>query len=109
MLDESVGYFREQLLDYKTEGRTQRVSWREGGVSLWDGGIAGGVLGIGVASICELWSRGSKDQDRHEVDGLSLSLGLGFDLGFSSWKDRVVENGNDAAGSSRTAVCHLSA
>lgn len=67
LIDESVGYFREQVLGYRAPGSVdsgpkvdeygveipQRYGWREGGVSLWDGSVAGGVLGVGVASACE--------------------------------------------------------
>ena len=61
-LDESVGVVRERLIGKHGEGqwqaqesqdgRPRRVGWREGGVWWGDGMIAGGILGLGVGTIC---------------------------------------------------------
>ncbi|WVQ67864.1 uncharacterized protein L199_006069 [Kwoniella botswanensis] len=62
LLDESIGYIRESIFGPKgvqdpTPGgrglledreKKERASWRKGGVGWEDGGIAGGLMGLGV-------------------------------------------------------------
>jgi hypothetical protein len=61
VLDEGVGMFRERYLGIRRDVRRvegieevwNRSSWREGEVFWEDGAVAGGVLGAGVAVVCE--------------------------------------------------------
>lgn len=50
---EAVPWRSEKSLDRSGVEIPRRVGWREGGVSLWDGGLAGGIMGLGVGTICK--------------------------------------------------------
>ena len=77
LLDESVGWAREDYFGVKEESpearvdevdmedgtRRKKVSWRRGGVEWEDGAVAGGLLGAGVGTACEFCS-GSAAQSR---------------------------------------------
>ena len=56
LLDEGVGWYREELgdlvpRDIKDEDM-RRYTWRRGEVRVYDGTIAGGVLGAGIGVLC---------------------------------------------------------